>query len=118
MRACAPDVPVVILSGHGDIAAAVEAIKTGAFDYIEKPADFERVSLTLRQALEKRQLEAEVRRVSAALDTSLEARFGTSPAIRAVIGRNAAGGADGPVGDRAGGDRHGQDARGPRDPRP
>ena len=87
MRALAPAVPVIILSGRGDIAKAVAAVKGGAFDYIEKPPDFERVSLTLRQALEKRQLEAEVRRISAALETSLEARFGTSPAIRAVIGR-------------------------------
>jgi DNA-binding NtrC family response regulator len=87
MRAIAPDVPVIILSGRGDVATAVAAVKGGAFDYIEKPPDFERVSLTLRQALEKRQLEEEVQRVSAALDTSLEARFGTSPAIRAVIAR-------------------------------
>ncbi|HWR98226.1 MAG TPA: sigma-54 dependent transcriptional regulator [Candidatus Methanoperedens sp.] len=87
MRAIAPDVPVIILSGHGDIAAAVGAVKGGACDYIEKPADFERVSLSLRQALEKRRLEGEVRRISAALDTSLEGRFGTSPAIRTVIGR-------------------------------
>ena len=87
MRALAPAVPVIILSGRGDIAKAVAAVKGGAFDYIEKPPDFERISLTLRQALEKRKLEEEVRRVSAALETSLEARFGTSPAIRAVIGR-------------------------------
>ena len=48
-----PEVPVVILSGRGDIATAVEAVKAGAFDYIEKPPDFERVSLSLRQALEQ-----------------------------------------------------------------
>ena len=87
MRGIAPEVPVVILSGRGDVATAVAAVKGGAFDYIEKPPDFERISLTLRQALDKRQLEAEVRRISAALDSSLESRFGTSPAIRAVIGR-------------------------------
>jgi DNA-binding NtrC family response regulator len=87
MRALAPAVPVIVLSGNGDIAAAVEAVKGGAFDYLQKPADFERVALTLRQALEKSRLEREVRRIGAALDTSLEGRFGSSPAIRAVIER-------------------------------
>ena len=87
MRAIDPRVPVIILSGHADIGMAVAAVKGGAFDYIEKPPDFERISFTLKQALEKRRLEGEIRRIGAALDTSLENRFGASPAIRRVIGR-------------------------------
>ena len=87
IRAIAPEVPVIILSGHGDVAMAVAAVKGGAFDYIEKPPDFERIVLTLHRALEKTCLEGEVRRISAALDTSLENKFGTSPAIRGVIER-------------------------------
>jgi DNA-binding NtrC family response regulator len=87
IRALAPDVPVIILSGHGDVAAAVAAVQGGAFDYIEKPPDFERIALTLRRALETKRLEREVRRISAALDSSLENRFGVSPAIRELIGR-------------------------------
>jgi len=87
IRTIAPDIPVVILSGHGDIAAVVEAVQGGAFDYIEKPPDFERIVLSLRRALEKKALEGEVRRINAALDTSLENKFGASPAIRGVIER-------------------------------
>jgi DNA-binding NtrC family response regulator len=87
IRALAPDVPVIMLSGRGDIASAVAAVQGGAFDYIEKPPDFERIALTLRRALEQRRLEGEVRRIGAALDSSLESRFGASPAIRGLIGR-------------------------------
>ncbi|MHB8835988.1 MAG: sigma-54-dependent transcriptional regulator [Candidatus Methylomirabilia bacterium] len=87
IRAIAPDVPVIILSGHGDIAAAVAAVQGGAFDYIEKPPDFERIVLSLRRAMEKKRLEGEVRRISATLDISLENKFGASPAIRGVIER-------------------------------
>ncbi len=87
IRAIAPELPVIVLSGQSNISAAVEAVKGGAFDYLQKPPDFERVALTLRQALEKKRLEGEVRRISAALDISLENKFGTSPAIRGVIER-------------------------------
>ncbi len=87
IRAIAPDVPVIVLSGQSDVAVAIQAVKGGAFDYLQKPPEFERIALTLRQALEKRRLEGEVQRISAALDTSLENKFGTSPAIRGVIER-------------------------------
>lgn len=87
LRALAPEVPVIILSGHGDIATAVGAVRGGAFDYVEKPPDFERIALTLRQALDRRRLETEVRRINAALDSSLESRFGNSAAVRTAIGQ-------------------------------
>ena len=87
IRAIAPEVPVIVLSGQNDIAVAVEAVKCGAYDYLPKPPDFERIALTLHLALEKKRLEGEVRRISAALDTSLENKFGASPAIRGVIER-------------------------------
>jgi len=87
IRTIAPEVPVIVLSGQGDIAVAVQAVKGGAFDYIQKPPEFERIALSLRQALEKKRLEGEVRRISTALDSSLGNRFGASPAIREVIER-------------------------------
>ena len=48
-----PDIPVVMISGHGNIDTAVESIKKGAFDYIEKPLDLNRLLITLRNAMDK-----------------------------------------------------------------
>ena len=56
-----PDVPVVIISGHGNIETAVEAIKKGAFDYISKPLDLNRMLITLRNALDRSNLITETR---------------------------------------------------------
>ncbi|RME92347.1 MAG: sigma-54-dependent Fis family transcriptional regulator [Candidatus Hydrogenedentota bacterium] len=47
-----PDVPVVMISGHGNIRLAVDCIKKGAYDFIEKPFDLERVLTTVRNAVE------------------------------------------------------------------
>ena len=48
-----PDTPVVMISGHGNIDTAVESIKKGAFDFIEKPLDLNRLLITLRNAMDK-----------------------------------------------------------------
>ena len=53
------DVPVIMLSGHGTIETAVEAIKKGAFDFITKPPDLNRLLITLRNALDKKNLTTE-----------------------------------------------------------
>ena len=53
------DVPVIMLSGHGTIETAVEAIKKGAFDFIPKPPDLNRLLITLRNALDKKSLATE-----------------------------------------------------------
>jgi len=47
------DTPVIMISGHGTIDTAVEAIKKGAFDYISKPLDLNRLLITLRNAMDK-----------------------------------------------------------------
>ena len=47
------DVPVIIMTGHGDINMAVDAMKEGAFDFIEKPFSFDRLITTVRNAVEK-----------------------------------------------------------------
>ncbi|HEY7516549.1 MAG TPA: response regulator, partial [Vicinamibacteria bacterium] len=55
--------PVVILSGHGNVKTAVEATKLGAFDFIEKPPESDRILLVARNALSQRRLAEENRRL-------------------------------------------------------
>jgi two-component system, NtrC family, nitrogen regulation response regulator NtrX len=57
------DVPVVMISGHGTIDTAVEAIKKGAYDYIAKPLDLNRLLVTLRNALDKGNLIQETKKL-------------------------------------------------------
>ncbi len=78
-----PDLPVVMISGHGTVATAVEATRLGAFDFMEKPLERDRVLLVLRNALERRRLEEENRD----LKLTFEERFrmvGESSALRQV----------------------------------
>jgi two-component system, NtrC family, nitrogen regulation response regulator NtrX len=55
------DTPVIMISGHGTIETAVEAIKKGAFDYIAKPLDLNRLLVTIRNALDKSRLLTETK---------------------------------------------------------
>ena len=55
------DVPIIVISGHGNIETAVEAVKKGAFDYISKPPDLNRLLITLRNALDKQILVTETK---------------------------------------------------------
>src|ERR1044071_3646067 len=55
------DVPIIVISGHGNIDTAVDAVKKGAFDYISKPPDLNRLLITLRNALDKQSLVSETK---------------------------------------------------------
>lgn len=55
------DVPIIMLSGHGNIDTAVDAVKKGAFDYLSKPPDLNRLLITLRNALDRQTLVAETK---------------------------------------------------------
>lgn len=55
------EIPIIIISGHGNIDTAVEAVKKGAYDYISKPPDLNRMLITLRNAMEKHTLVAETK---------------------------------------------------------
>ena len=56
-----PDLPVIMISGHGTVDTAVKAIKMGAFDFIEKPLDLNRLLITLRNAMDKGKLVTETK---------------------------------------------------------
>jgi len=55
------DVPVIMISGHGNIETAVEAVKTGAYDYISKPPDLNRLLITIRNAMDRNKLASEAK---------------------------------------------------------
>jgi two-component system nitrogen regulation response regulator NtrX len=61
MQILSPDTPIVMISGHGNIETAVEAVKKGAFDYIPKPPDLNRLLITLRNAMDKSNLITETK---------------------------------------------------------
>ena len=56
-----PDIPFIMISGHGNIETAVEAVKKGAYDFISKPPDLNRLLITIRNAMDKKSLVAETK---------------------------------------------------------
>ncbi|UCF40722.1 MAG: sigma-54-dependent Fis family transcriptional regulator [Gemmatimonadota bacterium] len=80
-----PAAQVVMISGHGTIQTAVEATQRGAYDFLEKPLDTDRILLTLRHALEQAELESENVRLRESVGDK-HAIVGESPAIHHLIG--------------------------------
>ncbi len=83
LRGLDPEVPVVVISGHGTIETAVKAVRSGAQDFVEKPLSLEKTLLVVRNTLRRRRLEDENR----VLKEQVEHRFtmvGESPALRAL----------------------------------
>jgi two-component system nitrogen regulation response regulator NtrX len=76
--------PVVVISGHGTISTAVEATKKGAFDFIEKPFASERVLVSLRNALDQRQLKDENRSLRKAVEVKHQ-MIGESAVLKQVM---------------------------------
>ena len=81
-----PDVPVVIISGHGNIEIAVAAIKQGAYDFIEKPFNIDQLLVVIRRAMETSRLRRENQNLKRGDVTSSE-MIGTSAAFRTLLGQ-------------------------------
>ncbi|WP_341743872.1 sigma-54 dependent transcriptional regulator [Azonexus hydrophilus] len=92
------ELPVLLMTGHGDVAMAVEAMRDGAYDFIEKPFPSERLIAAVRSALDKRALLVENRQLKEQLHAAgLSAVIGQTPAmqdIRRLIGALAPTGVD------------------------
>jgi two-component system nitrogen regulation response regulator NtrX len=84
LKAVGETLPVVMISGHGTVATAVEATKLGAFDFIEKPLATERILLAIRNALGFRQLRDENQRLASSIELRHD-MVGSSPALRGVL---------------------------------
>jgi DNA-binding NtrC family response regulator len=79
------DLPVIIITAHADLKDAVNAIKLGAYDFIVKPPDFERLTLLISRAMEKYELARGFKKLDAAIDNSLESFLGSSNGMKKVI---------------------------------
>ncbi len=77
------DVPVIMISGHGNIETAVEAVKKGAFDYISKPPDLNRLLITIRNAMDKSSLVSETKVLKRKV-SRVQEMIGDSAAIRKI----------------------------------
>jgi DNA-binding NtrC family response regulator len=77
------DCPVVMISGHGTIETAVEAIKKGAYDFIVKPPDLNRLLITVRNAIDKKDLVSQTKRLKKEVEKKYQI-VGASPGIIAL----------------------------------
>ena len=78
-----PDLPFVMISGHGNVETAVEAVKKGAYDFISKPPDLNRMLITLRNALERKSLVTETKVLKRKV-TKTRDIIGNSKAIKKI----------------------------------
>jgi two-component system nitrogen regulation response regulator NtrX len=81
-----PDIPVVIISGHGNIEIAVAAIKQGAYDFIEKPFNIDQLLVVIRRAMETSRLRRENQQLRRR-DTQSAEMVGNSASFRSMMGQ-------------------------------
>src|SRR6218665_1007508 len=86
LQAQHPDMPVVMISGHGNVETAVSAIRRGAYDYIEKPFKIDRLLLITQRAMEATRLKTEVADLRERSTSKSIDMVGTSPALQQVRG--------------------------------
>ncbi|BFU93983.1 MAG: Transcriptional regulatory protein ZraR [Nitrospira sp.] len=81
----AEDLPVIVMTAHGSIEAAVEAMKSGAYDFLTKPLDKDHLLLVIQKALERDSLKRQVACLKSEIDGRYTSVIGTSPNIRSVM---------------------------------
>ena len=77
------DVPIIMISGHGNIETAVEAVKKGAYDYISKPPDLNRLLITIRNAMDRNSLVTETKTLKRRV-TKVQEMIGESAPIKKI----------------------------------
>jgi two-component system, NtrC family, nitrogen regulation response regulator NtrX len=77
-----PDIPIIMISGHGNIETAVEAVKKGAYDFISKPPDLNRLLITIRNAMERSSLVTETKVLKRKVSRVQEMIGGSAPIQR------------------------------------
>ncbi len=83
VRKIKPEIPMVMISGHGDLDTAVNTMRLGAFDYISKPPDLNRLLNTVRNALDRKELVVENKRLKKKVSKNFE-MIGNSDAINQI----------------------------------
>lgn len=78
-----PETPIIMISGHGELETAVQTMRLGAFDYISKPPDLNRLLNTVRNALDRKNLVVENKRLKSKVSKSYE-MIGASEAINSI----------------------------------
>jgi DNA-binding NtrC family response regulator len=78
-----PDVPVIMISGHGTIETAVEAVKKGAYDFVSKPPDLNRLLITIRNAMDRTTLVAETKQLKRKV-SKVQEMIGESAPIKKI----------------------------------
>lgn len=78
-----PDLPIIMISGHGTIETAVEAVKKGAFDYVAKPPDLNRLLITIRNAMDKQTLVTETKVLKRKV-SKVQEMIGESTALKKI----------------------------------
>jgi len=79
-----PDTPFIVISGHGNIDTAVEAVRKGAYDYISKPPDLNRLLITIRNAMDKKTLVTETKTLKKKISKGYEI-IGEASALKSVL---------------------------------
>lgn len=87
LRILVPDIPVIMISGHGTIETAVEAVREGAYDFISKPPDLNRLLITIRNAFDKSSLVSEAKVLKRKVSKSkVQKIIGESESIQQIRG--------------------------------